>query len=133
MHVSEMLGQMHARLQVKLARQGIPPDRETLEDVCLAIACLVQDPDGLLLHISPPPAEDYALVEDGFALASRDFAEEIIALRALVAWLEKAMQEEVHAWVESGQLPSAQADHVIRELVLTRFVAPDGVHGDDHR
>ncbi|MGH8057391.1 MAG: hypothetical protein ACREOH_09180 [Candidatus Entotheonellia bacterium] len=43
------------------------------------------------------------------------------------------MQEEVHAWVESGQLLSAQADHVIRQPVLTRFVAPDGVHGDDYR
>jgi hypothetical protein len=68
MHVSEMLEQMHACMQVKLARQGMPPDRETLEDVCMAIACLVQDPDGLLLHTSPPAAEDYAMVEDGFAL-----------------------------------------------------------------
>ena len=52
----------------------------------MAVACLVQDPDGLLLHISPPPAEDYAMVEDGFALTLGDFAEEITALRALVAW-----------------------------------------------
>jgi hypothetical protein len=35
MHVSEMLEQMHACMQVKLARQGMPPDRETLEDVCM--------------------------------------------------------------------------------------------------
>jgi len=132
MHVSEIVEQMHARLQVKLARQGMPPDRETLEDVCMAIACLVQDPDGLLLHISPPPAEDYAMVEDGFALASRDFAEEITALRALVAWLEDDMQEEVGAWVRSGQLRPAQAPHAIRELVLARFVSLDEGHGDDH-
>jgi hypothetical protein len=29
-HVSEMLEQLHARMQVKLARQGMSPDRETL-------------------------------------------------------------------------------------------------------
>jgi hypothetical protein len=133
MHVSEMLEQIHARMQVKLARQGMPPDRETLEDVCMAVACLVQDPDGLLLHISPPAAEDYAMVEDGFALASRDFAEEITALRALVARLEDDMQEEVRAWVRSAQLPPVQAPHAIRELVLAQFVSPDGVHGDDNR
>ena len=133
MHVSEMLEQMHACMQVKLARQGMPPDRETLEDVCMAIACLVQDPDGLLLHVSPPAAEDYAMVEDGFALASRDFAEEITALRALVAWLEDKMQVEVRAWVQAGQLPPAQATYAIRDLVLARFVSPDGVHGDDNR
>jgi hypothetical protein len=132
MHVSEILEQIHARMQVKLARQGMSPDRETLENVCMTIACLVQDPDGLLLHTSPPPAEDYALVEDGFALASRDFADEITALRALVAWLEDKMQVEVRAWVGSGQLPPAQATHAIRELVLAGFVSPDGVHGDDH-
>jgi len=94
MQVLEMIEQMHARMQVKLARQGMPSDRETLEDVCMAVACLVQDPDGLLLHISPPPAEHYAMVEDAFALTLRDFAEEITALRALVAWLEDTMQEE---------------------------------------
>jgi hypothetical protein len=132
MRVSEILEQIHARMQVKLARQGMSPDRETLGDVCMAIACLVQDPDGLLLHISPPPAEDYALVEDGFALASREFAEEITALQSLVAWLEDDMQEEVRSWVQSGQLPHAQATHAIRELVLARFVFPDGTHGDDH-
>ena len=132
MQVLEMIEQMHARMQVKLARQGMPSDRETLEDVCMAVACLVQDPDGLLLHISPPPAEDYAMVEDGFALASRDFAEEITALRALVAWLEDTMQEEVRAWVQSGQLRPAKAAYAIRELVLARFVFPNGMHGDDH-
>ena len=30
--------QIHAHMQVKLARQGMPPDRETLEDVCIAVA-----------------------------------------------------------------------------------------------
>jgi hypothetical protein len=132
MHVLEMLEQIHARMQVKLARQGMSPDRETLEDVCMAIACLAQDPDGLLLHTRPPPAEDYATVEDGFALASQDFAEEITALRALMAWLEDDMQEEVRAWVQSGQLHPAQAAHAIRELVLAQFVSPDGIHGDDN-
>ena len=133
MQLLEMLEQMHAHMQVKLVRQGMPADRETLKDVCMAIACLVQDPDGLLLHISPPAAEDYAMVEDGFALASRDFAEEITALRALVAWLEDKMQVEVRAWVQAGQLPPAQATYAIRELVLARFVSPDGMHGDDNR
>jgi hypothetical protein len=58
MHVSEMIEQLHARMQVKLARAGMAPDREILEDVCMAVACLAQDPVGLLLHISPPAAED---------------------------------------------------------------------------
>jgi hypothetical protein len=133
MQLLEMLEQMHARMQVKLARQGMPPDRETLEDVCMAVACLVQDPDGLLLHMSPPATEDYAMVEDGFALASRDFAEEISALRALVAWLEDHMQEEVRSWVQLGHLPPVEAPHAIRELVLARFVFPDGMHHDDDR
>lgn len=132
MQISEMLEQMHARMQVKLARQGLPADRETLEDVCMAVACLVQDPNGLLLHINPPAAADFAMVEDGFALASHDFAEEISTLRALVAWLEDDMQEEVSAWVQAGQLPQAQAIHAIQELVLARFVFPDGMHADDH-
>jgi hypothetical protein len=132
MQVLAMLEQIHARMQVKLARQGMPSDRETLEDVCMAVACLVQDPDGLLLHINPPPVEDYAMVEDAFALTLQDFAEEITALRALVAWLEDTMQEEVRAWVRSGQLRPAKAAYAIRELVLARFVSPDGVHGDDN-
>jgi hypothetical protein len=123
MQVLAMLEQIHARMQVKLARQGMPSDRETLEDVCMAVACLVQDPDGLLLHINPPPAEDYAMVEDAFALTLQDFAEEITALRALVAWLEDTMQEEVRAWVRSGQLRPAKAD---REVPFVRAAA--GAH-----
>jgi hypothetical protein len=72
------------------------------------------------------------MVEDGFALASRDFTEEITALRALVARLEDDMQEVVGAWVRSGSAPPAQAAYAIRELVLAHFVSPDGVHSDDH-
>ena len=43
------------------------------------------------------------------------------------------MQVEVRAWVQAGQLPPAQATYAIRELVLARFVSPDGEHGDDNR
>ena len=43
------------------------------------------------------------------------------------------MQVEVRAWVQAGQLPPAQATDSIRELVLARFVSPDGVHGEDNR
>jgi hypothetical protein len=47
------------------------------------------------------------MIEDGFAPASRDFAEEISVLGALVAWLEDKMQVEVQAWVHAGHLPPA--------------------------
>jgi hypothetical protein len=55
--------------------------------------------------------------------ASRDFAEELTALRAIVAWREGAKQEEVRAWVWSGQLPHVLVD---RELAF-RLVAVPGV------
>ena len=102
MTVAERLERIHASIQVKLAQQGMPTDRETLEEVCMAIACLVRDPDSIELHSSPMSAEDYSVVADCLALAGRDFAKEIAALRALVATLEECMQEEVRAWVDSA-------------------------------
>jgi hypothetical protein len=122
MRVAEMLESLHTRIQVKLAQQGMPPDRETLAEVCTAIACLVRDPEGLQFHTSPLSAEDYAVVQDCLSLANQDFAEEIALLRTLVASLEEAMQAEVHDWVASGQVAPADAPHVIRELVLARFI-----------
>lgn len=130
MRVSEMLEELHTRIQVKLAQQGMPPDRETLVEVCTAVACLVRDPAGLQLHSSDLSAEDYAVVQECLSLANRDFAEEIALLRTLVTSLEEGMQGEVHRWVASGQVAPSDAPHVIREMVLARFVdfsddAPD--------
>jgi hypothetical protein len=71
-------------------------------------------------------------VEDGFAMPSRDFAEEIAVQRALTTWREDAMQEEVRGRVQSGQLRPAQAAHAIWELVLASVASPDGGHGDDN-
>jgi hypothetical protein len=129
MTVAERLEQIHASIQVKLAQQGMPTDRETLEEVCTAIACLVRDPDSIELHTSPLSAADYTVVADCLALASRDFAQEIAALRALVATLETGMREEIQAWVASGLVSSTAAAHVIREMILARFVSPDDVSG----
>ena len=125
MRVSDMLEELHTRIQVKLAQQGMPPDRETVAEVCTAVACLVRDPDGLQLHSSPLSPEDYDVVQDCLSLANRDFAEEIAFLHSLVASLEEAMQAEVRHWVASGQVTPADAPHVIRELVLARFVDLD--------
>ena len=47
-------------------------------------------------------------------------------------WIEAEAEVVVGAWVRSGQLPLAQATYAILELVLARFVSPDGVHSDDH-
>jgi stage V sporulation protein SpoVS len=125
MTVAEKLNRIHANIQVKLAQQGMPTDRETLEEVCTAIACLVRDPDSIELHTSPMSATDYTVVADCLALAARDFAEEIVALRALVATLEVHMQEEVRAWVASDLVSPTAAPHVIREMILSRFVSLD--------
>jgi hypothetical protein len=126
MTVAEKLAHIHASIQVKLAQQGMPTDRETLEEVCTAIACLVRDPDSIELHTSPMSAEDYAVVADCLALAARDFAEEIAVLRALVATLEGHMQDDVHAWVASALVSPTAAPHVVREMILNRFVSLDG-------
>jgi hypothetical protein len=131
MTVAERLDRVHASIQVKLAQQGMPTDRETIEEVCTAIACLVRDPDGIELHTSPMSAEDYAMVADCLALATRDFAEENAALRALVTTLEERMQEEVRSWAVSGLVSPTAAPHVIREMILSRFVSPDRLPGDD--
>jgi hypothetical protein len=130
MTVAETLDRIHASIQVKLAEQGMPTDRETLEEVCTAIACLVRDPDSIELHTSPMSAEDYSTVADCLALAARDFAPEIAALQALVSTLEADMQEEVRAWVASALVSSAAAPHVIREMILRRFVSPDDESGE---
>ena len=122
MTVAERLEQIHANIQIKLAQQGMPTDRETLAEVCTAIACLVRDPDSLQLHSSPMPAEDYAVVADCLALADQDFAEEIAALRTLAISLERDMPTELDAWVASGRLNPAQASEVIREMVLAGFL-----------
>ncbi len=103
------------------------PDRETLQDACLAIACLAQDPDGLLLHISP--LRRRTLPRWKTASPCRNFAEEIAVLRALTTWREDTMQEEVRGWVQSGQRRPAQA---IWELILAPVVPPDGVRGNDN-
>jgi hypothetical protein len=129
MTVAERLEQIHASIQVKLAQQGMPTGRETLEEVCTAIACLVRDPDSIELHTSPMSAADYTVVADCLALASRDFAQEIAALRALVGTLEIGMREEIQAWVASGLVSSTAAPHVIREMILARFVSPDNATG----
>src|SRR5919201_831696 len=129
MTVAERLEQIHANIQIKLAQQGMPTDRETLAEVCTAMACLVRDPDSLRLHSSPMSAEDYAVVADCLALADRDFAEEITALRTLVTLLERDMPPEIGAWVASGRLSLAQASDVIPETVLARFLdLHDGGH-----
>ena len=125
MTVAETLERIHASIQVKLAQQGMPTDRETLEEVCTAIACLVRDPDSIELHTSPMSADDYTIVADCLALAARDFAAEISALQALVSTLEADMQDEVRAWVVSALVSPTAAPHVIREMILTRFVSPD--------
>jgi hypothetical protein len=125
MTVAEKLERIHASMQVKLAQQGMPTDRETLEEVCTAIACLVRDPDSIELHTSPMSAEDYTVVADCLALAARDFAEEIAALRVLVSTLEVDMQEEVRAWVASALVSPTAAPHVVREMILSRFVSID--------
>jgi hypothetical protein len=131
MTVAEKLDRIHASIQVKLAQQGMPTDRETLEEVCTAIACLVRDPDSIELHSSPMSAEDYTVVAECLGLATRDFAEEIAAVRALVSALEGSMQEEVRAWVASALVSPGAAPHVIREMILTRFVSPDRELGAD--
>lgn len=125
MTVAEKLERIHASIQVKLAQMGMPTDRETLEEVCTAIACLVRDPDSIELHTSAMSVEDYTIVADCLTLAARDFAEEITLLMSLVATLDARMQEEVNAWVESGLVSPSSAPHVIREMVLTRFVSPE--------
>jgi hypothetical protein len=125
MTVAEKLERIHASMQVKLAGQGMPTDREMLEEVCTAIACLVRDPDSIELHTSSMSAEDYTVVADCLGLTARDFAEEIAALRALVSILEVDMQEEVRAWVASALVSPMAAPHVIREMVLSRFVSID--------
>jgi hypothetical protein len=126
MRVVEMLEHIHARIQVKLARLGMPTDRETLEEVCVAIACLVRDPDNLRLQMIPVPPEDYTVIEECLALAQRDFAEEIGVLHALVASLQDSMQDEVRAWVEAGQISAGDAPQAIRDMVLERFLDLDG-------
>ncbi len=132
MTVAETLERLHASIQVKLAQQGMPTDRETLEEVCTAIACLVRDPHSIELHTSPMSAEDYTVVADCLALAARDFAAEISALQALVSTLEADMQEEVRLWVEAALVSPTAAPHVVREMILTRFVSPDdGSRGYD--
>jgi len=132
MTVAETLERIHASIQVKLAQQGMPTDRETLEEVCTAIACLVRDPDSIELHSSPMSAEDYTVVADCLTLAARDFAAEISALQALVSTLEADMQVEVRAWVASALVSPTAAPHVIREMILTRFVSPDGESEGQH-
>jgi hypothetical protein len=132
MTVAEKIERIHGSIQVKLAQQGMPTDRETLEEVCTAIACLVRDPDSIELHTSPMSAADYTVVADCLALAARDFAEEITALRALVSTLEVHMQEEVRAWVASALVSPSAAPHVIREMILTRFVSLDDGFGGYH-
>jgi hypothetical protein len=125
MTVAERIERIHASIQVKLAQQGMPTDRETLEEVCTAITCLVRDPDSIELHTSPMSAEDYTVVADCLALAGRDFAEEIAALRGLVSTLEVHMRAEVDAWVASALVSPTAAPHVIREMILSRFVSLD--------
>jgi hypothetical protein len=125
MTVAEKIDRIHASIQVKLAQQGMPTDRETLEEVCTAIACLVRDPDSIELHTTPLSATDYTVVADCLALAARDFGEEIATLRALVSTLEVDMQAEVRGWVASELVSPSAAPHVIREMILSRFVALD--------
>ena len=42
------------------------------------------------------------------------------------------MQEEVRTWVASALVSPVAAPHVVREMILTRFVSPDGVAGGHH-
>jgi hypothetical protein len=125
MTVADRLERIHASIQVKLAQMGMPTDRETLEEVCTAIACLVRDPHSIELHTSTMSGEDYAIVADCLTLAARDFAEEIALLSSLVANLDARMREEVKAWVASGLVSPSAAPHVVREMVLSRFVSPE--------
>ena len=124
MQVSAILDRIRASIQVKLARQGMSPDREMLEEVCTAIAGLVRDPEGLWLQTGSLPKGDYAVAEDCLAMADRDFAEEISALRKLVASLEENMTHEMRSSVQSSQLNPEHIPHAIREMVLARFVYP---------
>jgi hypothetical protein len=59
-------------------------------------------------------------------LAQRDFAEEITILHTLVASLQDHMQDEVRAWIDAGQVSANDAPQAIRDIVLERFLDPDG-------
>ena len=72
------------------------------------------------------------MVEDGFALASRDFMEEITAAAGARGMARRRYAGGGGRLGAVGSAPPAQATHAIRELVLARFVSPDGVHSDDH-
>lgn len=134
MPIWEMVERIRASLQVKLARQGMLADREMLEGVCMAIAYLVRDPGSLQLHSRRIPMEDYAVVAESLELVERDYAEEITALRALIARLEaeEGMREWVRAEVQAGRLAPDQASHAIQEMILARLIHADAMQGNDH-
>ena len=133
MTLGQRLEQIRVHIEGKLVRTGMPTDTETVQGVCMAIACLVRDPESLSLQMAPMPAEAYEAAEDGLARADLEFAEEITALRRLVAEMERNERLLAHLRprVALGELSADEIPHAIREMILTLFVYPaDEANGE---
>ncbi len=133
MTLGERLKQIRAHIQGKLAQQGMPTDTETVQGVCMAITCLVRDPDSLLLQMIPMPDEAYAAAADGLARVDLEFAEEVAALRQLVAELERnaGLLADLRQAVPLSEFGSGMGSDAMREMILTLFVyPPDETEGE---
>ncbi len=132
--IGEYLDHLRGRIQVKLARNGAPADRDTLQMVCLAIGQTVMDPAHLRLVTSPLPTHLVPPLEAIFASIETGFAEEIAELHDVIADAQEdpAWQAVIHEAQQSGVIPLEVGiqDHIAR-LILSQFVELPGGPSDD--
>lgn len=131
--IEAYLDHLRGHIQVRLARAGVPADRDTLQMVCLAIGQTVMDPAHLQLLTMPPPPHLLPAIETVFTSVEVGFADEIAELRDVIADAQDdpAWQTQIHEALQAGELPAEQSlqEHIAR-LVLSRFVELDDGSSD---
>ncbi len=107
-------------IEAELARLDLPTDRDSVTGLCRALACLVQDPHGVILASKPAPFATYAGVADAIRTVEEAFPALVVALRGFVAELERDPQ--LQAWwepaVRAGALRPADVPQAMRRELL---------------
>jgi hypothetical protein len=132
--IEDYLEHLRGCIQVRLARSGVPADRDTLQMVCLAIGQTVIDPAHLRLVTMPTPAHLLPALETIFAHIETDFAEEIAELHDVIADAQEDPVWETHIQeaLQAGTIPAELSVHEhIALLILSQFVDfPDSPSAD---
>jgi hypothetical protein len=118
--VEPALQVFRSRIKAELASRGLPTDRESLIGICRALACLVQDPHGVILASKRAPYATYAGVAEAIRDVEEEFPALVVAFRGFVAELEQdpQLQARVQHAINAGILQPCDVRQAVRSGIF---------------